>query len=153
MNNNLKERAHYNINWLEDNENPGLRKIGDIFDQYIGFLEASEKCDNYHTMDELYDHRTVLFAAICRIYRNRSWKSKLHSDGTGEDGWFIAGIETPYGQVTYHQKIEYWNMFVCKELPKAPLYDGHTPQQALERLKLFFFGDIINYEEDDKNGK
>lgn len=106
-------------------------------------MENKEVKDAYHTMDELYDHRTVLFAAICRIYRNRTWKSKRHSDGSSEEGWFIAGIDTPYGQASYHQKIEYWDMFVCKELDKAPLYDGHTPSEALERMKLFFFGDIL----------
>lgn len=104
--------------------------------------ETTQK-DNYHTMDELYDHRTVLFAIVCRQNKTKAWKSLRHSDGYFEEGWFIAGLDTPYGQVTYHQKIEYWNMFDVQELPKAPLYDGHTPEQALERLKLTFFGDIL----------
>ena len=93
--------------------------------------------DNYHTMDDLYTYRTVLFAGICNMNLNRSWKSKRHHDNTSEEGWFIAGIETKYGQITYHQKIEYWDLFNCQELPHAPLYDGHTPEEALERLKLF----------------
>lgn len=143
MINNLKERAHYNINWLEENNDPGLRKIGDTFDQYVGFLEALQNCDDHHTMDELYDHRTILFAIVCKLNINHSWKSKRHSDGSSEDGWFIAGLDTPYGQITYHQKIEYWNLFECKELPKAPLYDGHTSEDVLERLKLTFFGSVL----------
>ena len=90
--------------------------------------------DDYHTMDELYDHRTILFAIVCKQHSTSSWKSKRHSDGTSEDGWFIAGIETPYGQITYHQKMEYWEYFDCKELEKAPKYDGHTPEDVLYRL-------------------
>lgn len=143
MNEKLKERAHYNIDWLENQENIGLRRIGNTLDQYIWILEQQGKKDDYHTMDELYYHRTILFAIICRKYKNRCWKSKCHSDGTFEDGWFIAGMDTPYGQITYHQKMEYWNLFDCKELDKAPLYDGHTPEDVLERLKLTFFGDIL----------
>ena len=60
---------------------------------------TDEPHDDYHTMQELYDHRTILFAIICSN-SELSWKSKTHSDGSSEDGWFIAGIETPYGQIT-----------------------------------------------------
>lgn len=101
-----------------------------------------EPHDDYHTMNELYDHRTVLFAIICK-FSDKSWKSKKHSDGTSEDGWFIAGIETPYGQITYHQKEEYWELFQCKELYTAPEYDGHTPDDVLERLKKTYFGKFL----------
>lgn len=51
------------------------------------------------------------------------------------DGMFIVGIETPDGQATYHYDIDpYWNMFECKELENAPVWDGHTPTQAIERI-------------------
>lgn len=142
----LKEKAHYNINWLEDSENENLRKIGDTFDQYIYQLESSIAKDNYHTMDELYEHRTILFAIVCKLNRDKAWKSRRHSDGTSEDGWFIAGIETPYGQLTYHQKMQYWNLFDVNELPKALPYDGHTSEQVLERLKLTFLGEVYYNE-------
>lgn len=99
--------------------------------------------DAYHTMDELYDHRTILFAIVCNNAclidcDNCGWKSKKHSDGTSEEGWFIAGINTPEGQITYHQKIEFWDLFKVPELEKAPEFDGHTSEDVLERLKLNF---------------
>ena len=28
----------------------------------------------------------------------------------------------------------YWGMFRCKELDRAPEWDGHTPEQAIERI-------------------
>jgi hypothetical protein len=35
----------------------------------------------------------------------------------------------------YHYDIKpYWNMFKVKELEKAPKWDGHTPQVAIERI-------------------
>ena len=140
---NLKSKAHYNIDFLENSNQENLRRIGNTLDQYIYQLESNTTKDDYHTMNELYDHRTILFAIICKQNKNIAWKSFRHSDGTFEEGWFIAGLETPYGQITYHQKMEYWNLFDVKVLDKAPFYDGHTQDQVLERLKLTFLGELI----------
>lgn len=91
--------------------------------------------DGYHTFNELYHHRAVLFSVIIKIFADRAWKSKLHADGTMYDGMFIVGIETPDGQATYHYDVDpYWNMFQCKEVDRAPEWDGHTPDQAIERI-------------------
>lgn len=91
--------------------------------------------DGYHTFNELYHHRAVLFSVICNLMPHRAWKSKLHDTGDMFEGMFIVGIETPQGQATYHYDIDpYWDMFRVKELEKAPKWDGHTPQEAIERL-------------------
>jgi hypothetical protein len=48
---------------------------------------------------------------------------------------FIVGIETPKGTATYHYDINpYWDMFDIKEIPNAPKWDGHTPDDAIERI-------------------
>ena len=91
--------------------------------------------DGYHTFNELYHHRAILFSVICNSMPDKAWKSKLHDTGDMYDGMFIVGIETPEGQATYHYDIEpYWDMFKVKELEKAPKWDGHTPQDAIERI-------------------
>lgn len=91
--------------------------------------------DGYHTFNELYHHRAVLFSVIVENFAVRAWKSKLHADGTMYEGMFIVGIETPDGQATYHYDVEpYWNLFRCKEVDRAPEWDGHTPDQAIERI-------------------
>ncbi len=91
--------------------------------------------DGYHTFNELYHHRAVLFSVIVAKFADRAWKSKLHADGTMYEGMFIVGIETPDGQATYHYDVEpYWNLFRCKEVDRAPEWDGHTPDQAIERI-------------------
>jgi Lar family restriction alleviation protein len=96
---------------------------------------TGETSDGYHTFNELYHHRAVLFSVICNSRPELAWKSKLHHDGTMYDGMFIVGIETPDGQATYHYDIDpYWEMFDVQELPKAPEWDGHTPTQAIERI-------------------
>lgn len=96
-----------------------------------------EISDGYHTFNELYHHRAVLFSVICNSNKEKAWKSKLHDTGDMYEGMFIVGIETPEGQATYHYDINpYWDMFKVKELPKAPKWDGHSPDEAIRRLSL-----------------
>ena len=93
--------------------------------------------DGYHTFNELYHHRAILFSVICNSNPDKAWKSKLHDTGDMYDGMFIVGIETPQGQATYHYDINpYWDMFKVKELEKAPKWDGHTPKDAIERISV-----------------
>lgn len=92
--------------------------------------------DGYHTFNELYHHRAILFSVICNTYSGVAWKSKKHHDGSMFDGMFIVGIETPQGQATYHYDIDTcWDMFKVKELEHAPKWDGHISEQAIERIK------------------
>ena len=94
-----------------------------------------EFSDGYHTFNELYHHRAVLFSVICNMMPEKAWKSRLHDTGDMFEGMFIVGIETEQGQATYHYDIEpYWDMFKVKELEKAPKWDGHTPSDAIERI-------------------
>ncbi len=114
-------------------------KRGNIFSVLADLIEPQpidgNTSDGYHTFNELYHHRAVLFSVIVKIFADRAWKSKLHADGTMYNGMFIVGIETPNGQATYHYDVDpYWNMFQCKEVDRAPEWDGHTPDQAIERI-------------------
>ena len=103
-------------------------------------------CDGYHTFDELYDHRIILYIKLCE-YRvqmadgrdHEVWRSKYHSDDELTFGgtWFVLGIWKEKGkQITYHLPIERWEETNFAEtLDKAPKWDGHTPEDVLERLK------------------
>ena len=94
--------------------------------------------DGYHTFDELYNHRAMLFAALClTTFKNCAWKSLLHNDPKEPmyNGMFIVGIDTPFGQASYHYDIDpYWAIFKVKELDRAPKFDGHTPAEAIDRI-------------------
>lgn len=108
--------------------------------------------DGYHTFNELYHHRAVLFSVIVAKFSDRAWKSKLHADDTMFDGMFIVGIETPDGQATYHYDVDpYWEMFRCKEVDRAPEWDGHTPDQAIERIGKLT--DLIDRPTTTRHGK
>ena len=101
----------------------------------LGSEINGDTSDGYHTFNELYHHRAVLFSVIVRDHRELAWKARKHHDGTMYDGMFIVGIETPKGQATYHYDLDpYWEMFDCEERKYAPEWDGHTPDEAIARI-------------------
>jgi hypothetical protein len=101
----------------------------------LGSEINGDTSDGYHTFNELYHHRAVLFSVIVRDHRELAWKARKHHDGTMYDGMFIVGIETPKGQATYHYDLDpYWEMFDCEEREFAPEWDGHTPDDAIARI-------------------
>lgn len=105
--------------------------------------------DGYHTFDELYRHRMLLTAALFGVMdtldehflsgRGHPFnvhKSRLHSDGTMfEGGWFIVVAQLPTGQISYHYLLEHWDLFDIPERERAAAWDGHTSEQAADRLQ------------------
>lgn len=114
----------------------------DLFRRNMNSMLNNDNCENvsdgYHTFAELYHHRAVLTAALFNECALSAWKSKLHADGTMDEGYFITGMETGYGQVTYHYPLKYWDMFNVVELVRAPEWDGHTPEEAIARIAAEF---------------
>ena len=92
--------------------------------------------DGYHTFDELYYHRMVLFSVICNTHKEKAWKSWKHNDGSMFKDYFIVGITTPEGNYTYHYHKDYWDMFNAKSLLFAPEWDGHEPKDITRLLSL-----------------
>lgn len=117
----------------------GSVKTSELFSRFADLIEPEpingETSDGYHTFNELYHHRALLFSVIVRNYPELCWKSKKHHAGDMYEGMFIVGINTPDGQASYHYDIDHhWDMFECEELEFAPEWDGHTPDQAIERI-------------------
>lgn len=99
-----------------------------------GLINTKDISDSYHTFEQLYHDRAILFAIICNTYKEKAFKSKLHADGTMFDDMFIVGLYTPEGTYTYHYNIEpYWDMYDVKEIEFAPEWDGHT-REDIDRL-------------------
>ena len=107
--------------------------ILEIPDSGIGDLS-----DGYHTFNQLYYQRMMLFVALVRVYKSLSWKSRRHEDGElcFNGGWFVVGIDTPQGSYTYHYEDKYWDMFDCEELPVGKHWDGHTEEDVTRLLSL-----------------
>lgn len=115
-----------------------LHKIGkDLIAQGPEDMSVS---DGYHTFEELYEHRITLYIALCKQYMKatgfRPWRSQLHSDGSGFDGWFVLGLmDEPGKQITYHLPDSKWEETSFAEtLDRAPEFDGHTSNDVLKRL-------------------
>lgn len=98
--------------------------------------DLGEMSDGYHTFNELYYHRMILFATICNQNYDIAWKSWKHHDGTMYDDYFIVGIETSKGQYSYHYHKDYWDIFKCCEHITAPEWDGHQPSDIDRLLTL-----------------
>lgn len=94
--------------------------------------------DGYHTFNQLYYQRMMLFAALVRLHKESAWKSYRHEDGElcFGGGWFIVGIDTPEGSYTYHYENKDFGLFDCQELPTAKHWDGHTEADVTRLLSL-----------------
>jgi hypothetical protein len=118
----------------------------------IGETSSGQASDGFHTFDELYRHRLLLTAALFRqLYENESdhgriydvHKSRLHSDGLApfdDTGWFIVVAQLPTGQISYHYRDEDWDLFKIPERQRAAEWDGHSAQDAADRLEAFLRG-------------
>lgn len=112
-----------------------------IFLQHLkedGGVDLGKVSDGYHNFDELYHQKAILFAIICNQNKLKAWKSYQHhsSDDEMYDGHFIAGINTPLGQYTFHLPVRYWDMFHITHLQGAPKWDGHKPSDIARLLSL-----------------
>lgn len=105
---------------------------------------TGETSDGHHTFNELYEHRHILFLAVLTAHIEKSWRSKLHADGTMFDGWFVAGLNTDDGQATYHLPMRIWELFkYIPELDRSPEWDGHSSNDVLVRIRdMAFFGGV-----------
>ncbi len=101
--------------------------------------------DGYHTFDELYQFRMLYNAALFNEWAMRKdnpfhvHKSYYHSDGSRcfGGGWFIVTADLPTGQISNHYQDVYWNLFDIPIRDRADQWDGHTPQDVMERLYNF----------------
>ena len=100
--------------------------------------DIGEVSDGFHTFNSLYEQRMILFAALVKAYKDKSWKSYRHENGElcFGGGWFIVGIDTPEGSYTYHYEDNYYSLFDCEELERGKHWDGHTEKDVTRLLSL-----------------
>lgn len=106
-----------------------------------GVEETGKISDGYHTFEELYEFRKVYNAVLFNEWYSRGvysvHKSKKHGDGEEcfGGGWFIVMATTPDGQISNHYEMKDWELFECEEREMADVWDGHTSQDVIDRLK------------------
>ena len=111
---------------------------------------AGTVSDTYHTIDELYRHRALLTAALFgKLYEDESnhgrtvnvHKARLHSDGTGIEGFFIVMATLyPGGQIGHFYPDTDWDLFEIPEQTFADPWDNHTSADVLDRLERYLRG-------------
>ena len=118
-------------------------------------IPKGEISDGYHTFDELYRYRMLynaaFFNALAKDGSIKMCKSRKHSDGEkcfGSDDWFVVMAILPTGQISNHYESKYWDLFNIPEREVAFDYDGHTPNEAADRIERYLKGDssLITFE-------
>ena len=129
----------YSIDDIVTAMDGGIMGSLNAFSDYIS-KHKGDISDGYHTFNELYDHRAALTAALFKsLPSDTVYKSKKHHDGTMYDGMFIVGANLPgIGEISYHYDLDpWWDVFNIREVENAPEWDGHTPNDVIERLKAY----------------
>ena len=98
----------------------------------IGMIkDIGESSDGYHTFNELYDHRNLLFINLCLQMPDKAhWKE-------GYPGWPVLFLELPVGQISYHVQEKYLPLFEKRiRRDDQRVWDGHTSPEVVNRLNM-----------------
>lgn len=115
----------------------------DVFEKAYHEGCIGDVSDGYHTFNELYRYRLLYNAAffneIAKLGKVEVCKSHKHYDGEEcfGGGWFIVMAELPTGQVSNHYENKDWDLFNVPELETAFEWDGHTPNEAADRIEAY----------------
>lgn len=119
-----------------------VKDANDIHESAKEWTETGS--DGYHTFAELYNHRHALALTVAKLLPLHSWAARYHEDGTMFEDMFILGIELRPGEtISYHLPMKLWThaeSVVGSVLERAPAWDGHTPDDVVDRLHAFLLG-------------
>lgn len=94
-------------------------------------IKDGDISDGYHTFDELYEHRCLLFINLVLAFPEYSyWRPHY-------EGWPLIGIDLPgVGQITYHVPEKLLPLLRGTIKEGGPAFDGHTSHVIVDRLKV-----------------
>ena len=133
-----KQKAGYYVKYKDGYES---WSPAEPFEEAYHEGDIGNVSDGYHTFNELYRYRLLYNAAffneLARAGKVRVCKSHKHNDGEEcfGGGWFIVMAELPTGQVSNHYENKDWDLFNVPELETAWKWDGHTPNEAADRIE------------------
>lgn len=111
-------------------------------DNIILPCDSGQVSDGYHTFAELYDHRCLIWMNLLLANKNQAFKTWMDDKGAKMEGWFIAGMNTEHGQITYHLPEELWSFLNIAEVVQNADYDGHTSKDTVKRLMQLVKDDL-----------
>ena len=105
--------------------------------------------DGYHTIEELYEHRCLLFIAYCVLAVEKDSPKFCAYIKEHLPGWFLLVIDTGAGQMSYHCNNKFLHLVEKSLIPEDSgehKYDGHTSKDVLDRLTKVIEDKGIKYE-------
>jgi len=127
----IPDFQEYSIALNPDNPMDGTRRLR------VVCRETSQVSDGYHTFDELYKHRHLLFFALLIQHSSNAYKSRLHYDGSSYEGWFIAGCDLFTEPIAYHLPNSIWDLCPVRTVERAPEWDGHTSNDLVDHVETW----------------
>lgn len=97
----------------------------------LSIEDTRKVSDGYHTFEELYEHRVLLFFNFAHYLE---WPSTWRPH---YPGWPVLLVETPAGQVSYHfpeAMLPLIEPHITKD-DKEIQWDGHTDSDVISRMK------------------
>ena len=142
-----RKQVHFDDYFVKKSGNPADYGASNALAQVLSFIDSlqqeqdmGEVSDDYHTFNELYYYRMLYNAAFFNLLP-KDWVHKSKKHHTGEEcfggGWFIVMANLPTGQISNHYELKDWDLFKVPEKEIADEWDGHTPQEAAERLREY----------------
>lgn len=104
-------------------------------------MDKGNISDGYHTFNELYDHRNLLFINLCLTwYAERSDGTCWNNNGNYEGYFCLYFWGHGDKQISYHIPNKYLPLvdkpFIDGGLPRIEIeWDGHTSADVIDRLK------------------
>jgi len=98
--------------------------------------------DGYHTFDERYEHRNLLFINLCRMWIDEHSCGAWWNRNGDYEGYFCLYFEPHYrrGQISYYLPDKYLGSMApipgerCEIPYQEREWDGHTSKDVLDRL-------------------
>ena len=89
--------------------------------------------DGYHTFDELYEHRVLLYILAIKGLPEKAYVKLDHYEGWDCIYQYING-----NQISYHVPVKYRDLYISEcEVDNEHTYDGHTSQDVLNTIKNY----------------
>jgi hypothetical protein len=105
-------------------------------------IVGNDISDGYHTFDELYEHRCLLFLALLKTEYNcrpNSYGFDTYRVLNHFDGWDLIVALIGNNQISYHVPAKYraYSDWIVDLPDDEHQWDGHTSADVVERLKEF----------------
>lgn len=99
----------------------------------FGHKNKGQISDGYHTFDELYEHRVLLYLSLLKCSNLKThWMRNYYP------GWHVVFLELPTGQISYHVPAKH-TLFLEKNFGElsSSIWDGHMSKDVVARLEEF----------------